>query len=126
MALGDAEDDLMVQNHRAIHHELHKPVPMVSAAAGRVGSGLRGDQAREPEIQQPGMQTVYLPPFSRRILNQVQKHIQGVEDDSPGPHELCLGHQSRQEAAEVEVPRLDNVGARLGIHDEEPCRLQDV
>src|SRR5665647_1712151 len=70
------------------------------------------------------MQSVDLPPSRRRVRQQRHDDIQGIEDDASRADLLDLGLQRRQHPAEVEVPRLDQVGLRLGVHEEQFFLLQ--
>ena len=128
IALRHAQHHAVVEDHGAVHHELHEAERLLADGARLVPAGLRGDEARQLARQQPLVQPVDLPPFRRRVGQQRQHDIQGIEHDAPRPHFLDLGLQRRQHPAEIEIPRLDQVGHRLGVQEEQllPPQLREL
>lgn len=116
----------MGEDHGAIHHELHETELLLCNGAGVVAADLGGDQARQLVGQQPFVQPVDLPPSRRRVGQQRQYDIQGIEHDASRPRCAGLRLQRRQHPAEIEIFRLHQVGHRLGVHEEQPFLLPQL
>ena len=109
----------VVEDHGAVHHELHEAERLLDDGAVVVAPRLRGDDAGQFPGQKPGVQPVDLLAARRRVGQQGENDIQRVKHDASRPHGLDLRVERRQHPAQIEVAGLDQVRRRLGIEEEQ-------
>ena len=70
------------------------------------------------------MQPIHLASLGCRVWQQVEDDVHRVKHDSLCLHLIDFCIKNRQHAAEIKITRLNEIGRRLGIQNEELLRLE--
>ena len=110
------------EQHRAIRHERHEAVAL--RRARQVVIHLRGDDAGQLAFGEPFVEPVKLAALRRRVVEQTEQHVDGIEDDDLRAHLPSLLPQPGEQSGEVEGTGFHHVGTQRGIHEKELLFLQ--
>ena len=103
-----------VEADHAIHHELHEAVVHY---LGGLAIRLGRDDGGQLVVHQPVPEPIDFPHFQKRLPQQPQQYINAVKHDPTGVHLFFLGLEDGQDAAQVELARLDDGGRQMRVED---------
>src|SRR5208282_1729026 len=110
---GDLIDQPQFESDHAVRHELHEPVAFGDKRI--ISLAFRSNNPGQAALGEPVVEAVNLPPLREPIVQQTQKHIDRIEDDSSGSSRVGLGLDSSEHSTQVEFAGLDHLRPHLGI-----------
>jgi hypothetical protein len=120
VAEGRPVDHLMPENDHAIDHELQEVVVLVYLEP----ADLLRDDAGQPTVQKQVAEAIDFSTLRHRVIEEIQQHVDPVEDDALGMDLVHFGLKDMQHAQQVEFPCLHGVRREACIEEEELLLFQ--